>query len=79
MIDGKDLIERGWPEGRPIGLALAAAGALRETGMDDDSILRELEATRADPTAALAATTLPSGLHAQTPNSSRPSESSLTG
>ena len=51
MINGKDLIERGWPEGRPIGLALKAAEALREAGMDEDSILRELEATRADPTA----------------------------
>ncbi len=51
MINGKDLMERGWPEGRLIGLALIAAEALGREGMDDDSILRELEATRADPTA----------------------------
>lgn len=49
MINGKDLIERGWPEGPLIGLALSAARELEETGMDDDAIMRELEATRVDP------------------------------
>ena len=49
MITGKDLIERGWPHGREIELALTAAKALRDRGMDDDSILRELEKVRAAP------------------------------
>src|SRR5918997_531081 len=43
MVTGKDLIERGWPEGPTIGLAVAAARELSERGMDDDSIVRELE------------------------------------
>jgi tRNA-splicing ligase RtcB (3'-phosphate/5'-hydroxy nucleic acid ligase) len=49
MISGKDLIERGWPQGRPIGLALAAAERLRSAGMDDGAVLRELEKVRAAP------------------------------
>ena len=51
MINGRDLIETGWPEGPTIGLALAAAKSLRAAGMDEDSILRELEKTRAAPDA----------------------------
>ena len=51
MLDGKDLIERGWPEGRVIGLALDAAKELRASGMDEDQILNELEKVREDPTA----------------------------
>lgn len=49
MITGKDLIERGWPQGRAIGLALKASGDLRERGMDRDEILRELEKARVTP------------------------------
>ena len=49
MITGKDLVERGWPEGPLIGLALAAARELGARGMDDDSILRELEHVRVAP------------------------------
>ena len=49
MITGKDLIERGWPQGRTIGLALAAATDLRATGMDDETILRKLERVRENP------------------------------
>lgn len=49
MVSGKDLIERGWPRGRAIGLALAAAERLRSAGMDDDRIIRELEGVRASP------------------------------
>ncbi|HEX2739514.1 MAG TPA: RtcB family protein, partial [Rubrobacter sp.] len=49
MVSGKDLILRGWPQGRTIGLALAAAERLRSRGMDDDAILRELEKVRAAP------------------------------
>ncbi|MDQ4129017.1 MAG: RtcB family protein, partial [Actinomycetota bacterium] len=52
MVSGKDLIERGWPQGRTIGLALAAAERLRSRGMDDDSILRELERVKAAPDTA---------------------------
>ena len=52
MLTGTDLIENGWPEGPAIGLALAAAKRPRAAGMDDDSILRELEKTRAAPDAA---------------------------
>lgn len=49
MVTGRDLIQNGWPEGPTIGLALAAAKKLRSSGMDDDSVLRELEKTRAAP------------------------------
>ena len=51
MVTGRDLIENGWPEGPTIGLALAAAKKLHAAGMDGDSILRELEKTRAAPEA----------------------------
>ena len=50
MVTGRDLIENGWPEGPTIGLALAAK-KLQAAGMDGDSILRELEKTRAAPDA----------------------------
>jgi len=49
MVTGRDLIQNGWREGPTIGLALAAAKKLRSSGMDDDSVLRELEKTRAAP------------------------------
>ena len=52
MVSGKDLIERGWPQGRTIGLALAAAEKLRSRGMDDGAIVRELEKVRAAPSSA---------------------------
>jgi tRNA-splicing ligase RtcB (3'-phosphate/5'-hydroxy nucleic acid ligase) len=51
MVTGRDLISHGWPEGPTIGLALAAAKRLRAAGLDEDSILRELEKTRAAPEA----------------------------
>ncbi len=51
MITGRDLIEHGWPQGRVIGLALAAAEELGSRGMDDDAVLRELEKVRAAPDA----------------------------
>ncbi|HEV2742808.1 MAG TPA: RtcB family protein, partial [Rubrobacter sp.] len=51
MVTGRDLISSGWPEGPTIGLALAAAKKLQAAGMDGDSILRELEKTRAAPDA----------------------------
>ncbi len=49
MVTGRDLIENGWPEDPTIGLALAAARKLRAAGMDEDSILNELEKTRPAP------------------------------
>jgi tRNA-splicing ligase RtcB len=52
MISGKDLIERGWRQGRLLGLALAAAERLRSVGMDDETVLRELEKVRTTPDAA---------------------------
>lgn len=48
MITGKDLIERGWPQGRIVGLALSAASDLRETGMEESDILDALEKVRED-------------------------------
>ena len=51
MVNGKDLIERSWPEGRLIGLALDAAKELRASGMDESQILSELEKARENPTA----------------------------
>src|SRR5919202_3424003 len=51
MITGKDLVERGWPQGREIGLALAAAADLRKADMDEETILRELERVRESPNA----------------------------
>ncbi|HEX6709631.1 MAG TPA: RtcB family protein [Rubrobacter sp.] len=51
MITGKDLIERGWPQGRTIGLALAATTDLRAAGMDDETIFRTLESVRENPDA----------------------------
>ena len=50
MVTGRDLIGNGWPQGPVIGLALGAAEKLRASGMDENSILRELEKTRAAPT-----------------------------
>jgi tRNA-splicing ligase RtcB len=49
MVSGKDLIERGWPQGRAIVLALDAAERLSSSGIDDDAVLRELEKVRAAP------------------------------
>ena len=51
MATGRDLIGNGWPQGPVIGLALGAAEKLRVSGMDENSILRELEKTRAAPDA----------------------------
>jgi tRNA-splicing ligase RtcB len=49
MLTGKELLERGWPQGRSIGFALSAAGKLRERGMDEAEILAALEMARSDP------------------------------
>jgi tRNA-splicing ligase RtcB len=52
VITGKTLIDRGWPEGRLIGLALAAARELGVAGLDDGAVLRKLDAAREDPRTA---------------------------
>lgn len=56
-INGRDLIERGWPQGRSIGLALRAAGRLSsERAISEKaSLLARLEGVREDPDGALAA------------------------
>lgn len=53
MITGKILKLHGWPEGRLIGLAKDAAGALDPHDADRDTTLARLEAVRADPAAHL--------------------------
>ena len=50
MVTGRDLIGNRWLHGPVIALALGAAEKLRVSGMDENSILRELEKTRAPPT-----------------------------
>lgn len=51
MISGKNLIERGWPQGKVIGLALEAAANLN---LPDDESLLKLEEVRAYPSKFLA-------------------------
>lgn len=54
MITGKILKLRGWPEGKIIGAAKAAAERLEAEGLDRDSILDRLDTVQADPEAHLA-------------------------
>jgi tRNA-splicing ligase RtcB len=49
MLTGKHLKLRGWPEGKIIGLAKAAGGALEAQGLDRETILDRLDAVRARP------------------------------
>ncbi len=44
-------MERGWPQGKVIGLALDAAEELAEAGLDEEAILQELERVRQNPAA----------------------------
>lgn len=44
-------MERGWPQGEAIGLALGAAEELAEAGLDEEAILQELERVRQNPAA----------------------------
>ncbi len=46
MITGKILKARGWPEGKIIGLAKAAAQRLEMEGLEQDAILSRLDAVR---------------------------------
>lgn len=58
MITGRILKLRGWPEGKIIGTAKAAAERLGGDGLDRDTILDRLDTVRADPEAHLADPTL---------------------
>ena len=49
MLTGKHLKLRGWPEGKIIGLAKAAAETLEAQGLDRETILDRLDAVRARP------------------------------
>lgn len=51
MITGRILKLYGWPEGRTIGLAKAAASALAGEGLEREAILGRLDAVRQDPDA----------------------------
>ncbi len=54
MLSGKILKANGWPEGKIIGLAKAAAERLERDGATQEDILARLEAVRLDPGAYLA-------------------------
>ncbi len=54
MLSGKILKGRGWPEGKVIGLAKAAAQALEDAGLEREAILDQLDRVRADPSGFLA-------------------------
>lgn len=49
MITGKTLKNRGWKEGRTVGLAKAAASQLEARGLDESQILAQLDEVLADP------------------------------
>lgn len=49
MISGKILKQRGWPEGKVIGVAKATADRLERQGMPQDGILAQLDRVRAQP------------------------------
>ncbi len=54
MLTGKTLKERGWPEGKIIGLAKAAAQKLEANGHDETDILDRLDKVRETPSEYLA-------------------------
>jgi tRNA-splicing ligase RtcB len=49
MITGKILKINGWPEGKVIGLAKAAAATLESEGLERDAVLTRLDAVRVEP------------------------------
>jgi hypothetical protein len=49
IITGKMLKQHGWPQGKIIGLAKAAALVLGESGLERDAILTQLDAVRQGP------------------------------
>lgn len=54
LITGKTLKRSGWPNGKIIGLAKAAAAKLAETGLEQDAILARLDLVRQNPANFLA-------------------------
>ena len=56
MITGKVLQYHGWQQGKPLGLAKAAAAALADAdaGLDREAILARLDAVRQNPSSFLA-------------------------
>jgi len=49
VMKGKDILALGWPEGKVIGLGLAAARALESRGLSKEEVLAGLEEVRQDP------------------------------
>ena len=49
IVTGKMLKRRGWPDGKIIGLAKAAAGRLAAQGLEREAILARLDLVRKDP------------------------------
>src|SRR5688572_1514093 len=49
IITGKILKQRGWPEGKIIGLAKEVGGRLMAEGIDRDAVLTRLDAVLAAP------------------------------
>ena len=58
MITGKTLKNRGWKEGRTVGLAKLAAHGLEARGLDESQILQKLDEVLADPQSHLGDTAL---------------------
>lgn len=54
MLSGKILKANGWPEGKIIGLAKAAAQSLQDAGLEQQAVLDRLDAVRQEPGAHLA-------------------------
>ncbi len=54
MLSGKILKANGWPEGKLIGFAKAAALKLQDAGLEQQTVLDRLDAVRQDPEAYLA-------------------------
>jgi tRNA-splicing ligase RtcB (3'-phosphate/5'-hydroxy nucleic acid ligase) len=53
MLSGKILQARGWPQGKVIGLAKAAAQALEDSGLEQEAILDRLDQVRTAPASYL--------------------------
>jgi tRNA-splicing ligase RtcB len=54
MITGKILKINGWPEGKVIGMAKAAAATLENEGLERDAVLSRLDAVRVEPSEFIA-------------------------
>jgi hypothetical protein len=53
VLNGKDILSLGWPEGKVIGLGLQTARVLESRGLSREDVLAELEDIRQDPGGAL--------------------------